>query len=223
VSLRSGSTRADAMHRRAEAQGLVRRTGPALDVRELPSFGFSHRSLMWWGTFGLIAIEGTVFALALMSYFYLRSHSVAWPMNGGPPQLLWGSLNTALLVASLWPNHLAKRAAERFDLNGVRLWLGICLLASFAFLGLRVMEFRSLNCGWDQDAYASIVWTLLGLHTVHLATDTWDTAVLTVLTFTGPMEGRRFVDVSENAMYWYFVVFAWIPIYAVIYWGARAW
>jgi hypothetical protein len=27
--------------------------------------------------------------------------------------------------------------------------------------------------------------------------------------------------VSENALYWYFVVLAWIPIYLVIYWGAR--
>jgi cytochrome c oxidase subunit I+III len=25
------------------------------------------------------------------------------------------------------------------------------------------------------------------------------------------------VDVSENALYWYFVVGSWLPIYAVIY------
>ena len=42
-----------------------------------------------------------------------------------------------------------------------------------------------------------------------------------VLMITGPLEGKRFVDVSENAMYWYFVVGSWLPIYAVIYWGAR--
>jgi cytochrome c oxidase subunit I+III len=56
---------------------------------------------------------------------------------------------------------------------------------------------------------------------VHLITDTYDTAVLTLLLFTGPMEGQRFSDVSENALYWYFVVLAWIPIYAIIYFGAR--
>jgi heme/copper-type cytochrome/quinol oxidase subunit 3 len=37
----------------------------------------------------------------------------------------------------------------------------------------------------------------------------------------GPLEGKRFVDVSENALYWYFVVLSWLPIYAVIYWAAR--
>jgi len=48
-------------------------------------------------------------------------------------------------------------------------------------------------------------------------TDVADTAVLAVLMFTGPLEKGRFVDASENAMYWNFVVAAWIPIYAVIY------
>jgi heme/copper-type cytochrome/quinol oxidase subunit 3 len=62
---------------------------------------------------------------------------------------------------------------------------------------------------------------LLGLHTTHLLTDTADTLVLAVLMFTGPLEGRRFVDVSENAVYWYFVVLSWLPIAAIIYLGPR--
>ena len=70
---------------------------------------------------------------------------------------------------------------------------------------------------WTSNAYGSVVWLLLGLHTVHLLTDAIDSAVLTTLMFTGPIEGTRFVDVSENALYWYFVVFTWIPIYIVLY------
>jgi cytochrome c oxidase subunit 3 len=45
--------------------------------------------------------------------------------------------------------------------------------------------------------------------------------VLTVLMFAGPVEEHRFVDVEENAVYWYFVVLAWLPIYGVIYWAPR--
>jgi heme/copper-type cytochrome/quinol oxidase subunit 3 len=42
--------------------------------------------------------------------------------------------------------------------------------------------------------------------------------VLAALFFTpGPREGRRHVDVSENSLYWYFVVWSWLPIYVVIY------
>jgi len=205
---------------RAAGKEAVRR-GAALDVSGLPTFAFGTRSPMWWGTMGLVVIESTVFALTIMAYFYLRSHAPAWPIDGPPPDLLWGGVNTAVLLASLWPNQMAKRAAERLDLNGVRLWLSVCMLFSLAFLAVRVFEFTALNTRWDSDAYGSVVWMLLGLHTTHLVTDAWDSMVLTVLMFTGPHEGKRFVDVSENAGYWYFVVLSWLPIYAVIYWGAR--
>jgi heme/copper-type cytochrome/quinol oxidase subunit 3 len=211
-----------AMAQRRQAQQRVHVRGAALDVSELPSFAFSHRSLMWWGTLGLMAIEGTVFAMAVVTYFYLRSHVVVWPMNEPPPALRWGTINTVLLLASLWPNQLAKRAAERLDRNGARLWLGVCLLASLLFLVFRGLEFHALHCRWYDDAYASIVWLLLGLHTTHLVTDTWDTGVLLALAFAGPFENKRFVDVSENALYWIFVVASWLPIYAVIYWAPRA-
>jgi heme/copper-type cytochrome/quinol oxidase subunit 3 len=90
-----------------------------------------------------------------------------------------------------------------------------------AFIAVRFYEFTHLNVRWDTNAYGSIVWTLLGLHFVHLLTDFFDTVVLAVLMFTGPLEGKRFVDVAENGMYWYFVVGAWLPIYAVIYWAPR--
>jgi cytochrome c oxidase subunit 3 len=206
----------------AAAPGAAAPGDPSLlDVKGLPTFGFGHRSPMWWGTMGLVAIESTVFALAIMSYFYLRSHAAAWPISGLPPDLLWGSVNTSVMVGSMVPNHFAKRAAERLDLPKVRLWMTVCMLVSVAFLTVRVFEFQTLNTHWDSDAYGSIVWMLLGLHTTHLITDAYDSLVLTVLMFTGPLEGKRFVDVSENAGYWYFVVLSWIPIYAVIYWGAR--
>ena len=39
--------------------------------------------------------------------------------------------------------------------------------------------------------------------------------------YTKPFEGKRFVDIAENCGYWYFVVLSWLPIYAVIYFGAR--
>lgn len=188
-----------------------------INVARLPTYVYGSRSMMWWGTMGLMLIEGTVFAITVVVYFYLRSHSATWPVNRAP-ELLWGGVNTAIMLGSLLPNWLAKRAAEREDKRAARFWLVACLLFALAFLVVRVFEFGALNTRWDSNAYGSVVWMLLALHTTHLVTDTIDTAVLAVLMFTGPLEGKRFVDVSENAMYWYFVVGSWLPIYAVIYW-----
>ncbi|QGZ39550.1 heme/copper-type cytochrome/quinol oxidase subunit 3 [Pseudoduganella flava] len=202
----------------------ARKDGPrTLDVAHLPTFAFGHRSPMWWGTMGLIAIESTVFALAIMTYFYLRSHAHVWPMTerGEPPDLLWGTVNTFILLLSMIPNEIARRAAEKLDLSRVRVSLFACLGFALAFLAVRAFEFTALHTRWDSDAYGSIVWMLMGLHTLHLLTDTWDSAVLAVLMVTGPVDGKRFADVSENAVYWYFVVASWLPIYATVYFGAR--
>jgi cytochrome c oxidase subunit 3 len=197
-------------------------TRPAIDVGGLPAGAFGSRSLMWWGTMGIVLIEGTAFGLAIGAYFYLRTRTPTWPPGGvATPDLLWGTVNTFVLLASLIPNELAKRAGERVDLRRVQFWLTVCLLFGIGFNAIRVFEFMHLNVRWDHDAYGSIVWLLLGLHTTHIVTDFLDSAVLTVLMFTGPIEERRFIDVEENAVYWYFVVLAWLPIYGVIYWAPR--
>jgi heme/copper-type cytochrome/quinol oxidase subunit 3 len=212
-----------ALQRRRTAQERVRHDGAELDVSALPSFGFSHRSILWWATLGLMAIESTVFALAIVAYFYLRSQSALWPPTEAPPLWRWGTLNTLVLLVSTLPNWWTKQRAEALDRRGVRIGLTVCMLFSIAFLIVRWFEFAALNCRWDSSAYGSIVWMLLGLHTLHLITDTWDSGVLTVLAFTGPFELKRYVDVSENALYWYFVVLSWLPIYSVIYAAPRAW
>jgi len=192
-----------------------------VDVSGLAPGAFGHRSILWWGTMGLIVIEGMAFVLAIAAYFYIRLRNATWPPNLPPPLLLWGTVNTFVLLASAVPNELAKKAAERVDLAQVRLWLLVCLVFGVGFNVIRVFEFMSLNCSWDTNAYGSIVWLLLGLHTVHIATDVVDTAVLTLLMFVGPVEEKRFVDVAENSMYWYFVVLTWLPIYGVLYWAPR--
>ena len=38
-------------------------TRTAIDVSELPSFAFGHRSILWWATVGMCLIELTAFVL----------------------------------------------------------------------------------------------------------------------------------------------------------------
>jgi cytochrome c oxidase subunit 3 len=193
----------------------------ALDVSGVPDHAFGHRSLMWWGTLGMMLAESAMFVALLAMYGYYRVKELEWPTGAPPPALLWGTVNVALLVLSCWPNFLYKRAAERHDLAKVRLWLTVAVLFAVGFVVVRVFEFRSLNCHWADNAYASITWVLLGFHTTHLVTDLLDTLVLLALMFFGPITGKRFVDVSENGLYWYFVVGAWVPVYFAIYWLSR--
>jgi len=196
-------------------------TRRTLDVSALPEYAFGHQGMIWWGTVGFMVIEGSMFVMALIAYFVFRTRVAAWPPALANPDLRWGTLNTLVLLASLVPNHLTKLAAEKFELGKVRVLLLVCLVFGIAFLVIRAFEFGSLNVSWQSAAYGSIVWFLMALHTTHLLFEVGEDAVITALMFTDHVEPKRFVDVSENAFYWYFVVLTWLPIYVTVYFAPR--
>ena len=120
------------------------------------------------------------------------------------------------------PNELAttrrrtRRSARRPHLDG-----RVPRVRASRFNVVRVYEFRHLNVSWDHDAYGSIVWmpawSAYDAHRHRLPRQR--RADRTHVHWT--VEEHRFVDVEENAVYWYFVVLAWLPIYGVIYWAPR--
>jgi heme/copper-type cytochrome/quinol oxidase subunit 3 len=192
------------------------RTEIVLDLRSVPRMAKGHHSLLWWGTIGFMLIEGFAFVLAIATYFYLETRVPVWPPGLAAPDPFWGTINTVVMLASIAPNAWTKLQANRENLWKSRIGLIVCLVFGIAFSIIRLVEFEHLNCRWDSNAYGSIVWALLGLHTLHLWTDVGDSIVLAAAMFDKP-DPSRFVDVSENAVYWYFVVVAWLPLYAVIY------
>lgn len=193
------------------------------DLAGLPTHAFSYRSLTWWGIIGFMVIEGGFFALAFATYFFLMGHEQGWPPEGRrPADLLAGTLFTIVILASEFINTRIKKAANAGDVPAIRRLILIMIAIGAVLLAIRCFEFNSLNCRWTDDAYSSIIWALLVLHTTHLLTDWGDTVVLGALMFTPVShEGRRWVDVDENALYWRYVWLLWIPIYLMIYWVPR--
>jgi heme/copper-type cytochrome/quinol oxidase subunit 3 len=194
----------------------------ARDLSGLPRHAFGPAALTWWGTLGFMALEGVGFLLAAGAYLYLMTLAPKWPLNAPQPNHWPGTVVALLLLASLPLNHLLSRWAKAEDLGRVRLGLvGMCVFGLLP-LAVRCFEFDAVNVRWDSNAYGSVVWFLLGLHTTHLLTDLGDTVVLTAMMFTRHgQNGRRFSDVSDNAFSWDFVVLTWLPIYGLLYWMPR--
>lgn len=198
------------------------RTAIVRDVSDLPDHGFGPRALTWWGTLAFMSLEGSGFLLAAGAYLYLMTRAPKWPLNSALPDHWAGTIVAILLLASLPLNILLSRWAKAEDMKKVRLGIaGMCVLGILPLI-VRIFEFPSLNIRWDSNAYGSVAWFVLGLHTTHLLTDVADTLVLTALMFTRHgYSGRRFGDVSDNCFYWNFVVLTWLPIYALLYWVPR--
>jgi cytochrome c oxidase subunit III len=190
------------------------------DVSRLPDYAFGPAALGWWGTIGFMLIEGMAFVLAVGTYLYLIPFERHWP-PAPPPELRYGTAFTLLMIASLVPNYYVLRAARRQELRQARRGLLVMIAIAFALLVLRGFEFTTLNVHWTDNAYGSIVWAIMLIHTTHLATDAYDSLPLVVLLYTRETDGRRFSDVEDNALYWNFVALAWLPLYALLYWLPR--
>jgi cytochrome c oxidase subunit III len=194
----------------------------ALELGELPLHGRGSDSPTMWGTLAFMLLEGSAFALCIGIYLYLLVMAPAWPIGARPPRPWAGTIVTIILLVSLWPNYLVGRWARQQRLTKVRVGMVIMSVLGIAPLVVRVFEFRSLNVWWDTNAYGSVLWLLLGLHSTHLITDLADTLVLAVMMFTRHgRQSRRFGDVEDNVLYWNFVVITWLPVYFCVYWIPR--
>jgi heme/copper-type cytochrome/quinol oxidase subunit 3 len=197
------------------------RQRPVLDVSGLPSIAFGRSNTTWLGNVFYMMIEGTMFALLFASYFYLRTRTNSWPPNQLPPYPVYGIASGIVFLLSLIPARCAQKIAPTGDRSKIRLALASLAAFAIANMVLRGFEMATLNCRWYENAYGSIVWSLIGLHTGHLITELIETATILGVSFTPKMEGTRLADVAINSDYWYFVVVTAVLMDFIIYGTTR--
>ena len=161
----------------------------------------------WWGVLLFICTEATLFGLMIASYFYLRFYNAQWPPAGiEKPKVLLPLVLTAVLVASAVPLLMAVRSARRGHVRAAWLFVLAAIIVQSAYLGVQIHEFTSeLDKMSPKDSsYASIYFTLLGAHHLHVAAgillELWLVGRL-----LGGMTNYRFIALRAIALYWYFV------------------
>jgi len=201
-----------------------------IDVSTLPRTALDHRSPIWWGNVLLLVIETTMFALLISMYFYVRVVDFdLWPppqVNAKPifhpaPDWLLPSINLGILLVSVVPMLWVDRACLKRNVAAVKMGLVACVLLGLVVIAVRFLEFRSLHFQWNENAYASIVWTILGLHLTHLIIATSENVIMTVWVFVKGLDDKHARDVRVTASYWYWVAGIWLVLYLVIWGGAR--
>ena len=139
-------------------------TQRVIDVSALPTHVFGHRTSLWWAVVLMLTIEGTALALAAVAFVYLRQNFAAWPPEGTPdPSLGIPTVQVVLMLLACMPMYWIDMAARRMDKPKVLAGLGLMFVVSLAALALRAYEFPATRFWWNDNAYASVVWTTLGL------------------------------------------------------------
>lgn len=200
-----------------------------IDVSVLPHHDFDTADPVWWGNNLLLAIETSMFALLIATYFYIRQNFELWPpplaQTTAPldplPDLTFGTANAILLVFSCLPMILADVSARRGNRSLAQLGLVICVLCGITAIVFRFFEFSAVKFQWDSNAYGSAVWFILGMHLLHLLTLTCETVLLTIWSFTREFDMKHRVDTTALGVYWYWVAAIWLILYVVVYFTPR--
>ena len=194
-----------------------------LDVGHLDTIAFGVKDPIFWSIGLLMVLEGMMFLLLGVNLIYVRPRYQPFPPVGmGMAAPLLGLAGVVVLLVSAIPTHLANKAAERRDLRGCRLHVGLTTALSVVFVVLRGFELAALPFGWDAHAYGSVVWMLLGMHFAHGIAGLIEDGALFGLLAWGTVEKKHFADVYAGGLYYYFVVASgaaiWVFLYSGVIW-----
>jgi cytochrome c oxidase subunit 3 len=205
-----------------------------LDISGLPKAVEDHRSPIWWGNLLLLVVETVMFGLLVTAYFYFRQNFNQWPpprVNETPilfnpqPKLDASSINMMLLFLSClpmaWLDGYCLRKGERASARLVQIALAVLIVLGFIIAGLRFQEFFDLQFRWNENAYASIVWTILGMHLLHIVTGTLENVLMLTWVLVKPLDIKHARDIRVTAVYWYWIAGIWVPLYIIVFWGPR--
>jgi heme/copper-type cytochrome/quinol oxidase subunit 3 len=199
---------------------------PTLDVSDLPATVFDYKAPLWWGNTLLLFIETAMFGILIAIYF-----TVAMNMNPFPPpqvdrfpvlydpvpDLTLPIIGLAILLLSLIPGIMLDIAARKRNGGAVKILVLITLAFNVAALIVRYYEYDSLHFKWNDNAYGSITWMILGMHMLHLFVMLCEDGYLAIWTYASELDDKHALDLSVMAIYWYWIVGMWLVLFPIVY------
>ncbi|ACP26311.1 cytochrome c oxidase, subunit III [Sinorhizobium fredii NGR234] len=161
-----------------------------------------------------LAVVGALFSLAISAYF-MRMASSDWgtlPLPG----LLW--VNTGILAMGSIALHWAKVETERRHDETTRTALLAALATGLAFLVGQLFAWRELTAAGyllAGNPANSFFYLLTGMHGLHIVGGLVALGRLTFRAWEGPLDRRTRLTVELCAIYWHFMLFVWLVLFAL--------
>jgi cytochrome c oxidase subunit III len=186
------------------------------------------------GIWTFLASEILFFAGLFLSYAVYRTlYPEAFRIASHETELLYGSVNTAILLTSSFVMTIALHASERDKRRILILCLLVTALLGLAFLGVKGLEYagdidKRLVPGPDFSLkppatrlFWALYWVMTGVHAIHLAVG------VGVVTYVGVLVVREAIPaqspaIEATSLYWHFVDSVWLILYALIYLPGRS-
>jgi len=168
-----------------------------------------------------IVSEVMLFGAFFASYFFLRvvANTGPWPPDGLTLPVSVAAVNTAILISSSFTVHWALESIRRGNRQGMILGLGTTWLLGATFLFIQVNEYVHLGFSARTDAFASIFYSLTGLHGAHVTVGLILLAFANIRAWRGhySTEPKKHLGVEVPGIYWHFVDVMWIVVFTTVY------
>jgi cytochrome c oxidase subunit III len=165
-----------------------------------------------------IISEVMIFGAFFTAYFFIRvAQGDPWPAVGTHLPVEVAGMNTAILVSSSFTLHWAQTAIKKGNRWGLRAGILITFLLGATFLFIQINEYANIGFAPQDQAQATIFYSLTGLHGAHVTVGLILLLIVTVRSFRGHFSPAEHRGVEVPGIYWHFVDIMWIVVYTTVY------
>lgn len=178
---------------------------------------FQRKTLGFWV---YLMTDCVLFATLFATFAVLRTATAGGPSGADIFDLNFVLIETMLLLTSSFTVGLALLGAERGYKKQAIIWLGITFLLGASFLAMELYEFRALIAeghGWQQSAFLSSYFVLVGTHGLHIAVGLLWMAVVIFRLIQRRFKETDVRRLSLLSLFWHFLDIIWIFIFSFVY------
>jgi cytochrome c oxidase subunit III len=147
--------------------------------------------------------------------------------------VIWGAVNTVVLIVSSLTMALAVRAAQTSAPPKMQVgWIVATMILGATFLGVKVIEYADKfehhlvpgpNFVWEgkypagAEMFYSLYFCMTGLHALHMIIGLGIMTVIGVMAWRGTFDEDYYTPVEVSGLYWHFVDIVWIFLFPLLY------
>jgi cytochrome c oxidase subunit 3 len=167
-----------------------------------------------------IISEVMVFGAFFTAYFFIRivAEPGGWfPVDGKDLPVAVAGVNTAILVSSSLTLHWAQTSIKNGNRFGLQAGMTATFLLGLTFLFIQINEYVHIGFSPQDNAQATVFFSLTGLHGAHVTIGLILLGMVTIRSFRGHFSPEHHHGVEIPGIYWHFVDIMWIVVYTTVY------
>jgi cytochrome c oxidase subunit 3 len=167
-----------------------------------------------------IISEVMVFGAFFTAYFFIRvvAEGHTWfPVDGKELPVAVAGVNTAILVSSSLTLHWAQSSIKNGNRFGLQAGMTATFLLGLTFLFIQINEYVHIGFAAQDNAQATIFFSLTGLHGAHVTIGLLLLGMVTIRAYKGHFSPEHHQGLEVPGIYWHFVDVMWIVVYTSVY------